>query len=557
MGKRDILFWGLVAGFVLLAGAALRLPGPPVAAKLASHGRDPKFHQTVRRIDRALAPGQAEASDGSSEPIPRASDLAIARRLALALVGTIPSLEEIRAFEGQPAAGRIDWWTRVLLADRRADDYLAERLARSLVGVEEGPFLLYRRRRFVSWLAGQLHKNRPYDEIVRELVASTGLWTDRPATNFITVSFLEETERADENKLAVRVCRAMLGLRLDCAQCHDHPFDARWQQEDFQGLAAFFGGIESSLTGVHDAPKPYRLEDRQTGQLRTIEVAVPFQPELLPQQGARRQRLARWITHSKNRAFARATVNRFWTLMVGRPLVEPVDDIPLDENNPAALDILATDFVRHHYNLRWLIQTIGATAAFQAESRAPPRTSELASPTHEPSSPASSLAAPAIDLAPWQMFPLTRLRPEQVVGALIQSASLATIHHQSHILVRLARTLQQNEFVNRYGDLGGRELEASSGTIPQRLMLLNGHLLHEKTKDDLVSNAATRIAALAPSDTKAIEVAYLTVLTRRPTPGELAHFSSRLAGQNDVARRERIEDLTWALLNSTEFSWNH
>lgn len=554
MGKRDLLFWALIGGFILLAGVALRMPEPPEPYQESAYTQEPEFRQLVHRIDLALSPGEAQESTQSIE---RADDLTIARRLSLALVGTIPSLEEIRALEQQPAGDRVAWWTHTLLADRRSADYLAERIARSVVGVEEGPFLLYRRRRFVSWLAAELVENRPYDQIIRELISSTGLWTDRPATNFITVSFQEETERADENKLAVRVCRALLGIRLDCAQCHDHPFDARWQQHDFQGLAAFFGGIESSLTGVVDGHEPYQVEDLETGQLKTIEPTVPFLSELLPQHGARRARLAGWITDPHNRPFARATVNRFWALLLGRPLVEPVDDIPLDETVPAALEILAPEFARHNYDLRWLIHAMVATRAFQAQSREPLPASQALHQLTE--SPCQATEGPVIgtDEVAWQKFPLTRLRPEQVVGSLVQTASLATIHHQSHILIRLARHLQQNEFVTRYGDRGGHELETSSGTIPQRLMLLNGHLLHEKTKEDLLSNAATRIAVLAPNDTVAIEVAYLAVLTRRPTPNEMSHFTGRLAGQTDAARQQSIEDLYWALLNSTEFSWNH
>jgi hypothetical protein len=589
MGKRDLLFWALIGGLTLLAGVALRLPESAAPFPDSAYVQGPGFNQLVQRLDLALFSGEDKwlsgedrglldedkqiptEADDSSPKILSADDLTLARRLSLALVGTIPSLEEIRALEQQPTGERIASWTHTLLTDRRSAEYLAERIARSVVGVEEGPFLRYRRRRFVSWLSAELYENRPYDQIIRELVTSTGIWTDRPATNFITVTFQEETERADENKLAVRVCRAMLGIRLDCAQCHDHPFDGRWQQHDFQGLAAFFGGIESSLTGVYDVHEPYQVEDLETGQLKTVAPQVPFLPELLPQQGSRRQRLARWITNPQNGAFARATVNRFWALLLGRPLVAPVDDIPLDETVPPVLSILATEFAQHDYDLRWLIHTIVATSAFQAESRSPSQAIEtpvVASehPVLATEHPVVASEHPVVDTKQtawstdepsWHQFSLARLRPEQVVGSLMQAASLATIHHRSHILIRLARYLQQNKFITRYGDRGSRELETSSGTIPQRLMLLNGHLLHEKTKENLVSNAATRIAVLAPNDPKAIEVAYLAVLTRRPTPTELAHFSNRLAGQTNAARQRTIEDLYWALLNSTEFSWNH
>jgi hypothetical protein len=148
------------------------------------------------------------------------------------------------------------------------------------------------------------------------------------------------------------------------------------------------------------------------------------------------------------------------------------------------------------------------------------------------------------------------LRPEQVAGAVFQAASLATLGPQSPWFVRLAFYTGRNEFVRRYGDTGEDEFAVRGGTIPQRLLLMNGELVREKTKDGLF-NASRRIAELAPDDRKAVEVAYLTVMTRRPTSEELAHFENRLSGTKDQERRDRLTDLFWTLLNTTEFSWNH
>lgn len=164
------------------------------------------------------------------------------RRLSLALVGSTPSLEEIRQFEARPADDRLETWLESLLRDRRSADNLAERFARALVGTEDGPFLQFRHRRFTTWLSDAILANRPFDAVVRDLIADQGLWTDHPATNFISVTFNPENERPDPERLAARVARAFLGIRLDCAQCHDHPFQP-WKQADFRGLAAYFGGV--------------------------------------------------------------------------------------------------------------------------------------------------------------------------------------------------------------------------------------------------------------------------------------------------------------------------
>src|SRR5262249_12176944 len=160
-----------------------------------------------------------------------------ARRVALALTGTIPALSEIRRLEATPAGDRLRLQLDNLFRERRSADYLAERLARACVGTEDGPFLVFRRRRFVAWLSDQLYQNRPYDALVREIISDSGLWTDRPATNFITVTYNPDKKEPNPERLAARVARAFLGVRLDCAQCHDHPFQP-WRRDDFQGLAA-------------------------------------------------------------------------------------------------------------------------------------------------------------------------------------------------------------------------------------------------------------------------------------------------------------------------------
>ena len=166
------------------------------------------------------------------------------------------------------------------------------------------------------------------------------------------------------------------------------------------------------------------------------------------------------------------------------------------------------------------------------------------------------MALPLDPDAAWAAFPLTRLRPEQVANSVFQAASTSTIDAQMPWLVRLGALTSRNDFVKRYGDLGQDEFEPRGGTIPQRLLLMNGDLVESKIKDEF-GNAAVRIARLAPDDRAAVEVAYLCVLTRRPTEEESGHFAGRLDKSTGQKRKERLEDLYWTLLNTTEFSWNH
>jgi hypothetical protein len=540
MWARNLLFVGVCVAVAAVLPLSLLSGGSQTPRWVAP--LDPTSMQpTVARIDAAF---RDSWRDAGLEPAPAANALAIARRISLGLTGTIPSLEEIRQLESWPQDERVARWLRAALADRRYADFVAERLARAYVGTDDGPFLLYRRRRFVTWLSDQIAANVPYDQLVEHLIADRGLWTDTPATNFVTATIQPAGDTGpDPNQLAARVARAFLGIRLDCAECHDHPFE-QWKQQDFQSLAAFFGQTDRSLRGITDGVGDYQVENRETGATETIACRVPYQHELVPTSGTGRQRLAAWVTHADNRPFAREAANRAWALLCGRPLVEPIDNLPIESGSVVVLDILAEDFVAHGYDFRRLLEVIASTEVFQLDSR-------LESDNEDTG------AASTAHAAAWAVFPLTRLRPEQIVGALLQSASLSTIDSSSHIVVRLARAIGQKEFTERYGDGGAEEFETHGGTIPQRLLMLNGEIVFDKTKDNLIGNAATRIAALAPDDKTAVETVMLTVLTRRPDDVERHYFVEQLSGITGAQRNARVGDLAWTLLNTTEFSWNH
>jgi hypothetical protein len=538
MWRRNLLLIAVcVLGGGAVAGSLLRADRPRAAKPSEPAGHETTdFGETIAKIDEEF---QASWRAQGVASAPRADDLQIARRLSLGLTGTIPSLEEIRTLEAQPPAQRLDGWLSHLLGDRRTSDYLAERLARAFVGTENGPVLVYRRRRFVSWLSDRLHENTPYDVLVRQLISDTGLWTDSPAVNFITVTLRQGGDgRPDEARLAARTSRAFLGVRLDCVECHDDNLGGPWLQRDFHALAAFYSEARSSLTGIRDQRREYSYQLLHRDREEIVQPAVPFASDLLPTQGTRRQQLSAWVTDPGNKAFARAAVNRMWALMFGRPMIEPIDSVPLKGSFPPGLETLADDFVRHGYDLRRMVRLIASTQVFQQDSRADFEITEQ----HEKH---------------WAVFPLTRLRPEQMAGALLQASSLTTIDADSNILVRLARFGQERDFVQRYGDFGDDEFGQHGGTIPQRLLVMNGQIVKERTEENLVANAATKIAVLAPDDGSAVDVAYLTLLSRPPTAEEREHFAARLAGTRDHLRNRQMEDVCWTLLNSTEFAWNH
>ncbi|MCA9270339.1 MAG: DUF1549 domain-containing protein, partial [Planctomycetales bacterium] len=462
MWARNALFLGLgLIGLASLVGAVLMSePRPQAADYRPAQFESPDVLAVVADVD---GQWRQRWQWAQLEPAARAPDLQIARRLSLGLTGTLPSLEEIRELERRPADQRIAWWVTHLLEDRRYADYMAERFARAMVGDEGGPFLVYRGRRFRLWLSDQFHDNVPYDELARKLIAAEGIWTSHPEVNFVTASFVPN-EGPDEVKLAARMSRAFLGVRIDCVQCHDDNLGGDWKQTDFHELAAFFAPAELTLTGVRDKKVAYRYKYLRAEEEVDVPQQVPFAEALLeaPSRDAAhpRQRLARWATKPENRPFARAVVNRMWALLFGKPLEEPIDDIPLEGPYSPGFETLVDDFIQHGYDLQRLIRVIASTEVFQLDSRADHALTEK----HE---------------RHWASFPLTRLRGDQVAGSILQSASLKTIDAQSHIFVKLQTFDQKNKFIERYGDTGEDEFADKGGTIPQRLLMMNGNMLQE------------------------------------------------------------------------------
>lgn len=545
----------LLMGFVALSaatvlGATLR-SRPEIGRKAGAYQfhEKPDFLETLAELNAATDSYARRSGLQVAEP---EDPLAICRRLSLALVGSTMSLEEIRAIEQIEPERRVAWWTEHLLADQRWSDNFSTRISRACVGTNEGPFLLFRRRKFNMWLSKQLAENESYDKIVRQMVSADGLWTDTPAVNFVTATMDEgDNGRADPIRLAGRTSRAFLAMRMDCLQCHDDVLqktnfgsldDIReGTQHDFHGLAAFYSGTAAGdpvFRGIVEDNRDYNFKFLHADTEEAVVPAVPFCRELLPTEGKPRERLAQWITHPDNKMFGRATVNRVWALMFGRALVEPVDDIPLVGDLPPMLDLLADDFVKHEYKLRRLVSLIAASDAFQRSSRA----DFEVTPAHEQA---------------WAVYPLVQLRPDQVASSIIQSCRLTAIDNDSSIFLQLKAFGEGLDFVKNFGDRGEDEFDADPITITQRLLMMNGKMVSESTKVDLIANSSTRIARFVRDDDEAVNMVYLTVLNRYPTEAEHAEFKAHICNKTDNERARAIGDLAWAMLNSTEFSWNH
>ena len=152
---------------------------------------------------------------------------------------------------------------------------------------------------------------------------------------------------------------------------------------------------------------------------------------------------------------------------------------------------------------------------------------------------------------------MTRLRPEQMAGSVIPGVVADDHRRESHVLYRPKRLFAPGDFLKRYGHLGEDEFGSKNGTIPQRLLMMNGEVVQDHLKANPIMNASTRIGTLAPDDASAIETAYLAIFTRRPTQEEAEYFTGKLSAAPRKQRGEAMADLYWTLMNSTEFSWNH
>ncbi|TWT56416.1 DUF1549 domain-containing protein [Allorhodopirellula solitaria] len=493
------------------------------------------------------------------EAAPPADWLTVCRRLSLALVGSGMSLEEVRLLERVPEDERIQRHRDALLRDPRFHDYWAERFTRFYVGADEGPFLVYRRRRFRTWLSDQIASQRPYDALVRQLITAEGLWTDRPEVNFYTVTFDSGDEQPDPIRLAARTCRAFLGLRIDCVECHDDFLgnvsmgDPTWMggegdfrggtQQDFHGLAAFFTAAKAKgLQGIRNSQAKYHYQYLYETEEEEVAPEVPFRRDLLPNSEANdRKRLAQWITHPENLQFSRAFVVRVWTLLFGGPPSASVDDLPLDESPHPMILTLSHAFIDSGYDMRHLIRLITDSPAFRVDSQSPSGEGAFEiTARHE-----QAMAA----------FPITRLRAEQVAGAVIQAGRVKTLDRESSLLLQLQQFGSRNDFLTRYGDLGEDEFERETATIPQRLVLLNGKLTSETSSWNPVLNTSAHVGLFAADEAAVVESLYLANLNRYPTELESEHFAARITDAE--IRRAAIVDLVWVLLNSSEMAWNH
>ncbi len=467
-------------------------------------------------------------------PSPRADDVALLRRVTLDLTGRLPTPERIPSFLADNSSGKFAAEVDRLLASPEFTEYWTFRFARWL-RVRTGPNDASGTKALHGWLAQQIAAGRPLDEWIAELIAAQGNSHEYGPANF-------HRNAADARGEAEYVAESLLGIRLRCANCHNHPLD-RWTQDDYHGLAAIFARLERgpvvSLKSSGEVIHPV-----------TGEAAIPRLPgeRFLPLEKDNRAALADWITKSDDRRFAKAQVNRLWHALFGRGLVEPIDD--LRETNPAShpqlLDRLADDFASHRYDLRHTLRLLAGSAAYQRSNR--PLT-EAKSDDRFYSHARARPLAPEVLLdavcdalgSPAQFDDPNRDLPPGVRTIGLYSPELAT-----PVLGPLTGCV-----AGRPCAMAG-DSTASLDDLAVQLHWINGQLVNSRLGDSW--HAVAKLAYGHEPLDKLIEEYYLRTLSRLPTDEEQTFWRKQLASES---RAERCLDFAWSLLSCQEFVTNH
>jgi hypothetical protein len=518
------------------------------AAGSTTNGEPISADALAARIDAAL---EADWKTTGITPAPPAGDAEFMRRVYLDITGKIPAVAEARQFLDDVAADKRhrlieDLLNRGSYAAHFANIWRELLLPGTNTNLETRGLA----PAFEAWLKVRFAANVPYDALVSEILTARltapaqGQVVARRATLAPSpAAFFQVNENKPEN-LAANAARIFLGMQVQCAQCHDHPF-APWRRHEFWALAAFFGGLGQTMDAAQNGTVPTAKPIGALSiKIPDTEVVVEAKfldgspPRLRPGEDARLT-LSRWLTSRDNAYFAKAAVNRLTDLFFGHGFVEPVDD--LDERHPAShpelFDEMAAQFAAHHYDLKYLIRAITATRAYQLSSR-----------TDEP----DGRGGAANEVDRFARMPLKRLSAEQLYDSLLEATRFReTPAPQPN---PFSDDSLRGQFLARFADESARRSEAQT-SILQALLLMNGSFTGDATHADRGQLLSSLIELPFLDPAGRIETLYLATLSRRPTADEAERMLVHI--NQSASEKDGLADVFWALLNSAEFVFNH
>jgi hypothetical protein len=489
------------------------------------------FRATAARVDELLA---ARWKEAGISPAPLASDGEFIRRAYLDLTGVIPPVAEVRAFLKDTSADKREKLIERLLASPAHATHLATTWRNIMLpaGFEAGDVNSV--LGVQTWLRNRFAENMRYDRIVSELLVATGGRETGPALFYTALELKPE-------ELAANTARIFLGVQIQCAQCHDHPHD-HWKQTDFWGYAAFFAQLQRNEN--QQAMMNVALFDSDEGEVKipdSEEVVLPKYPEgpaaSADEGGYRRQQLSIWMASRDNPYLARALVNRVWSNLFGRGIVEPVDDLgPRNPpSHPELLEELTEYFIETGFDVRMLYRTLANTQAYQLSSESP------------------SDETPRPELFARMM--VKSLTAEQLYDSLSQAALRNPAAMGEGGSSSRFFDPQRREFLARMQTSNRSAAEFDAG-LPQALMLMNGEVMVEATDKDK-SRMLAALDAPWSTDEQRIETLFLAAYARSPSDEERERSLNYIGGGASGDRRQALGDVFWALLNSAEFALNH
>jgi hypothetical protein len=485
-------------------------------------------------------------------PSPVSDDATFLRRVTLDIAGRLPTIEEAAAFAADTNADKRDRVIDALLDSPDYADYFANKWATLLKNRRESKADITANFAFHSWVRDSLLANKPYDQFVREILAATGTIVENPPVAWYKRVKLPEQQLED-------VAQLFLGVRMQCAQCHHHPFE-RWSQGDYYSLAAFFSQVGRKPTAI--AGEDLIFHKRGTAQYVNKKTEQPVKPaglggpslEVAPDDDPRLQ-LADWMAEESNPFFAKVLVNRYWKHFFKKGLVEPEDDLR-DTNpptNPELLDALAKHFIESDFDLKEAIRVIVSSKTYQLSAQ--PNEHNV------------------VDHQNFSHFYPKRLQAEVLLDAVDcltgATTSFADLPMGTRAVALPDNSYNSSAFLKVFGRPDAASVceceRVQSSSLAQSLHLMNSSEV--KGKLATAGGRADRLAKSEEEDAKKIHEIYLAAFSRPPTGEELSIAESHIniprtdsAGKPiapATAKKMAYEDLLWAIMNTKEFLYNH
>ena len=463
------------------------------------------------------------------------------RRVMLDICGTLPTPDEVNAFVSDSASDKRAKLVDALLGRKEYADFFALKWSDILRVKRRGNANLRRSTfGFSRWINDQLRFDTPYDQFAREILAAQGDVSTSPP-----VAWYREIR--DAQAAVDDTAQVFMGLRIQCARCHHHPFE-KWSQDDYYGFAAFFArvGRKPGLEGLQEEQRIFAERTKEMNHPKTGKVMKPKgldTPELdIPNDQDRRQYLADWLGDPNNPFFAKAVANRMWSHFFSRGIVNPEDDMRVTNppSNPELLDALAKDFIANKYSLKHLVRTICTSRTYQ-------------------------LSSIPNDYNKHDKQNYARYYPKRLQAEVMHDAIVAVTGSPSGFngmppgtrAIELFDESSATYFLTVFGK-PQRESACECERVGQANLAQSLHLLNSNEIQGKISGGS-RIAAWMndkdKSDSDKLTELFLTCYARTPTAEEMELALKHIEAKKDK-KKEAYEDLMWVLINTKEFLFN-